>query len=109
MDKQHAVAGIGGVVCLGEREYRLRPLTLGDLAELKAYLVSRRTGPLEALGGELDRVDPQHHAEQIRLAVREARMGRAATGEEIDAYLESFEGTVHLFWIMARDDCPVLD
>jgi hypothetical protein len=109
MDKHHAVAGIGGVIQIGEREYRLRPLTLGDLAEIKAYLVSQRTSPLEALGSELDRVEPRHHAALMRAALREACLLRGATADEIDAYLQSFLGTAHLFWIMARDDCPALD
>ena len=45
----------------------------------------------------------------MRAALREACQLRSATAEEIDAYLQSFDGAVHLFWIMARDDCPVLD
>lgn len=109
MDKHHAVAGIGGVIQIGEREYRLRPLTLGDLAEIKAFVVSQRTSPLEALGRELDRVEPRHYPALMRAALREACQLRAATAEEIDTYLQSFDGTAHLFWIMARDDCPVLD
>jgi hypothetical protein len=109
MDKHHAVAGIGGTIRIGEVAYRLRPLTLGDLAEIKAYVVSLRGSPLEALGRELERVDPKHHDGLMRAAVREACELRAATPEEIDDYLQSFEGTAHLFWIMARDDCPALD
>ena len=109
MDKHHAIAGVGGVVRIGEREYRLRPLTLGDLAEIKACVVSRRTSPLEALGRELDRVEPRHHQAVMRAALREACELRAAIAAEIDAYLQSFDGTAHLFWIMARDDCPALD
>ncbi len=109
IDKQHAVAGIGGVIQIGEREYRLRPLTLGDLAEIKAFVVSRLVSPLEALGRELDRVEPRHHAALMRAALRESCQLRGATADEIDAYLQSFDGTVHLVWIMARDDCPALD
>ena len=109
MDKHHAIAGVGGVVRIGEREYRLRPLTLGDLAEIKACVVSRRTSPLEALGRELDRVEPRHHQAMMRAALREACESRAATAAEIDAYLQSFDGTAHLFWIMARDACPALN
>jgi hypothetical protein len=109
MNKHHAIAGVGGVVRIGEREYRLRPPTLGDLAEIKALVVSRRTSPLEALGRELDRVEPRHHPAMMRAALREACESRAAAADEIDAYLQSFDGTAHLFWIMARDDCPALD
>jgi hypothetical protein len=109
MDKHHAVAGVGGMIEIGGVDYRLRPLTLGDLAEIKAYVVSLRTSPLEALGRELDRVDPKHRDGLMRAALREACELRAATADEIDDYLQSFEGTVHLFWIMARDDCPALD
>ncbi|HKD37344.1 MAG TPA: hypothetical protein VKB78_11105, partial [Pirellulales bacterium] len=109
MDKHHAIAGVGGVIRIGEREYRLRPLTLGDLAEIKAYVVSQRTSPLEALGRELDRVEPRHRQAMMRAALREACESRATTADEIDAYLQSFDGTAHLFWIMARDDCPALD
>jgi len=109
MDKQHAVAGIGGLVRVGGRDYRLRPLTLGDLAELKAELVSRRISPIAALGSELDDVDPRQQAELMRTALREAREGRGLTADEIEAYLESSDGAAHLFWLMARDDCPSLD
>jgi HAMP domain-containing protein len=109
MDKHHAIAGVGGVIRIGDRQYHLRPLTLGDLAEIKAHVVSRRTSPLEALGRELDRVEPRHHPAMMRAALREACELRGATPSEIDAYLQSFNGTVHLFWIMARDDCPALD
>jgi hypothetical protein len=109
MDKHHAVAGVGGTIEIGEVEYRLRPLTLGDLAEIKAYIVSRRTSPLEALGRELDRLDPKHHDGLMRAALREACELRAATAGEVDGYLQSFDGAAHLFWIMARDDCPTLD
>ena len=109
MDKHHAVAGVGGTIEIGGVAYRLRPLTLGDLAEIKAYVVSLRPNPLEALGRELDRVDPKHHDGLMRAALREACELRAATADEIDDYLQSFNGTAHLFWIMARDDCPALD
>jgi hypothetical protein len=109
MDKQHAVAGVGGVIRVGQTEYRLRPLTLGDLAEIKAFVVLRRMSPLEALGRELERVDSKHHAELMRVALREACNQRGATAEEIDAYLQTFDGTAHLFWLMARDDCAALD
>ncbi|HEV2970692.1 MAG TPA: hypothetical protein VGY55_12045 [Pirellulales bacterium] len=109
MDKQHVVAGVGGVIRVGEREYRLRPLTLGDLAEIKAFVVSRRTSPLEALGRELERVESKRHAELMRVALREACSQRGATADEIDAYLQTFDGTAHLFWLMARDDCAALD
>jgi hypothetical protein len=109
MDKQHAVAGIGGAIRVGEREYRLRPLTLGDLAELKAYLASRQTSPIVERGRELKDVDPRQQAESMRTALREAREGRGVTADELEAYLESFEGAVHLFWLMARDDCQSLD
>src|SRR5438552_1656038 len=40
MDKHHAVAGVGGKMEAAGVAYRLRPLTLGDLAEIKAYVVS---------------------------------------------------------------------
>jgi hypothetical protein len=109
MDRQHAVAGIGGQVRVGGRDYRLRPLTLGDLAELKAYLASRRMSPIAALGRELKDVDPRQQAELMRTAMREAREGRGVTADELEAYLESFAGAAHLFWMMARDDCPSLD
>jgi HAMP domain-containing protein len=109
MDRHHAVAGVGGVVRFGDRDYCLRPLTLGDLAEIKALVVSRQTSPLEALGRELDRIDRQHHPAMMRAALREACELRAARADEINAHLQSFEGTAHLFWIMARDDCPALD
>ncbi len=109
MDKQHVIAGVGGVISIRDRDYRLRPLTLADLAAIKAHVVSRRMSPLEALGRELERVDSKHHPELMRAALREACAGRAAAADEIDAYLQSFEGTAHLFWLMARDDGPTLD
>jgi hypothetical protein len=92
MDQQHSVAGIGGFVRIGEREYRLRPLTLGDLAELKAYIVSLRDGPLNSPA-----------------AIREMRRMRGVTAAEFEDYLDSFDGVAHVFWLMARDACPVLD
>src|SRR5947208_270640 len=104
MDKHHAVAGVGGMMEIGGVAYRLRPLTLGDLAEIKAHVVSLRTNPLEALGRELERVDSKHHDGLMRAALRQACELRAASADEIDGYLQSFDGTVHLFWIMARDD-----
>jgi hypothetical protein len=109
MDKHHAVAGVGSTIEIGGVSYRLRPLTLGDLAEIKAHIVSLRRSPLEALDRELNRVDPKHHDGLMRAALREACELRAAMPDEIDDYLQSFDGTAHLFWIMARDDCPALD
>ncbi len=72
MDKQHSVAGVGGTIRIGVREFRLMPLTLGDLAELKAHVVSLRKSPLEALAENLGQFEPKHHAEMIRIALREA-------------------------------------
>jgi hypothetical protein len=93
MDRQHSVAGIGGFIRIGEREYRLRPLTLGDLAEMKACIVSRRTSPLESRP----------------TAWREARALRGVTADEFEDYLDSFDGVAHVFWLMAREACPALD
>jgi hypothetical protein len=108
MDRQHRVAGIGGTFQIGERDYRLRPLTLGDLAELKAYIVSRRDSPLESLvhGGA---TDSRRRGDFMQEAVPEARSMRAVTNREFEDYLDSTDGTAHLFWLMARDDCPALD
>ena len=78
MDRQHSVAGIGGFIRIGKREYHLRPLALGDLAELKAYIVSRRTRPLESLDDEAS--DPKHRVESaLPVAIREARRRRGVT------------------------------
>ncbi len=109
MDKQHCVAGVAGCVTIGEREYRLAPLTLGDFAEIKAYLVSRRKSPLASLNEQLDRVDKKYHAELMRAALREACAGRAASDAEIDEYLQTFEGAAHLFWLMCRAAHPEMD
>jgi hypothetical protein len=65
--------------------------------------------PIDALDLGWDAVDPRHFAELMRTAFRKAREGRGVMAAEIDGYLESFEGAAHLFWLMARDDCPALD
>ncbi len=108
-DGQHKVAGAGGCVRIGGREYRLAPLTLGHFAELKAHLVAQRKNPLAALGAALDQIDSKYHADLMRLALREACSARGATADEIDNYLQCFDGTAHLFWLMAREHQPQLD
>ncbi len=108
MDKHHAMAGVGGTIRIGAIDFRLRPLTLGDLAELKAHVVARR----EPARNARPRSRAHRSAATCRADSRclgAARIGRGATAEEIDDYLQSFRGTAHLFWLMAREDCPALD
>ncbi len=109
MDWQHSVAGVGGFIRIGQREYRLRPLTLGDLAELKAYIAAQHTSPLVEPEHGLDCADPRRQPELLRITLREARDKRGVTAAELETYLDTFDGVAHLFWLMARNACPGLD
>lgn len=107
-DGLHRVAAAPGIIVHGGVEYRLSPPSLGDHAELRAWIVSQRKSPTEVLPGLLAKTPEHMHEMLVRVAFSEASRQRTVTADELREYLNSFDGTTHILWFMLRKSHPEL-
>jgi hypothetical protein len=104
------VAGVGTRIEIGRRDYRLAPISLGDLAEIEQHVVSLRADPIAALAGSIDRFTSAQQQYLLSEAVRQAsQQGRYAAAAEVDAFLKTCAGIGFFFWLAVRKHQPEVD
>jgi hypothetical protein len=108
-DGQHRVAGVPGEITISGKTYRLSPPTLRMRADIIAHLASQRKSPIEVLPGLLEKLPAEYHDQVIRATIQQATAGRLVLDEDFREYLNSFEGTAHLLWLLLRTNHPELD
>jgi hypothetical protein len=104
------IAAVGADIEIGERRYRLAPISLGALGEIEQQVVALRTDPIAAICGCIDRFTVPQQQYLLSEAVRQAsKRGRYATQAEVDAFLNTFDGIGFFFWLTVRKHHPEID
>lgn len=107
-DGLHRVLGPPGEIELGGKTFRLSPPRLEMRAAILQHLVQQRANPIEVLGQVLPKIDGELRKELIAEAIHQASRSRSVTEEDLAEYLNSWDGTCHLFFLMARPEHPEL-
>jgi len=87
-------------VTLNGKEYRVKPLTLGDLAEFESRIKSDRIKAFQEASAEF--------APDLRRATLIDLISRALTSEEVTAEMSTLSGIRFLFWQMLVKEQPEL-
>lgn len=110
MSKQHRTAGVDyREIAIGEKTYKMRPLTVGAYAELEAYIVSKRPDPLALASQAAAKAPASQHDAIWRAAMDRAMALRTVTPEEAQAFEDSMDGLAWKFWQCIRQDHPEVD
>lgn len=107
MSKHHRTAGADfQSVQIGDKQYTLRPLTVGVYASMEAFIASRRPDPLQIASEAVKRLPPSQHDAVWRAAMDSAVSGRIVTSEEAAAFENSVDGLAWKVWQCVREDHP---
>ena len=112
------ITGSPATVTIGGKEYRLTPWTPEVIGEVEEYVVSLRPNPIvktkEAAGAKGADGKPLFTPEEQQYMIGEAikqtaMMNHSASQEEVALFMQSYNGTCFLFWVMAREHQPEIN
>lgn len=93
-------------VILGDREYTMRPFTVGILAEMESYIISMREDPIVAAAKAAPGVSDEFRKEMWDAAMRASVSHRMVTSADQAAFENSVRGLSFKLWTCLRDDQP---
>lgn len=96
-------------VTIGETTYKLRPLTLGDYAEMEAFVASQRKSPFKVVSESIAELSLEHQRAAWDAAVRAAVSDRIVPASEIAAFENSILGLSWKLWKCLSKDHPEVD
>jgi hypothetical protein len=112
------MTGAGGTIVLGGKTYLLKQLSLGDYAQVQAWLRQRMPKPFAVVADALKdleplkAIDPEGYAEARKLlllsAMEDAKSadGAGAPPELVEQALNSPDGVAFLLWLCVRKSHP---
>lgn len=110
MSKHHRTAGTEfTVVEIKGKRFTMRPLTVGQYAELESHIVSLRGDALAIASEAVKKLPESHHEAIWKAAMREAVASRTVTMKEANDYQNSLDGLAWMVWQCVKQDHPEID
>ena len=97
-------------ITIGDQTFQIRPMTLGDNAEMETHIVGRRGNPFVGVTDALKRGVPSSMlGPMMEAAAKSLTNSGSATPQEVADFQQSPEGAAFMFWRMARRDNPSVE
>lgn len=106
MDGLNRLTGADQTIEIGDRTYRLGPLTLKDYGEIENRILARRPDPIATAVEHLDGLSESQQQYLLGRAFDRAVSGRWVRASEIDEWKQTHDGFCYLFWLMVRKAHP---
>ena len=108
------VAAPNVTIKLGEKPYRLTPLTPETLGEIEDHVVTLRSNPILKVKEVLAIKDHGFDADQQKFMMEAAiratsDLGLSASQDDVDNFMNSYDGICFMLWTMVREHQPEVD
>ncbi len=103
-----AATGAKFPITLGGKTYLATPVKVSMWGEIHNHLISKRLNVLEQTAATIASFPPALQQQALQAAMAQAASPAVIPKETLGAYMESWEGTIHLLWMMLRPDAPEL-
>ena len=110
MSKHHRTAGADyHEIPIGDKTYRMRPITIGDYAAMEAYIASQRPDPLAVASEAIKSLPSAQHDAIWKAAMERAVANRIVTSAEAKAFEDSVDGLAWKMWHCLKKEHPEID